>query len=52
MIWMQESKKSSPNTPPSGTTVSLARIMAGFNGAATWKSRKIAVRTTCQRKQV
>ena len=28
MIWMQESKKSSPNTPPSGTTVSLARIMA------------------------
>ncbi len=40
VIWMQESKKRSPNTPPSGTTVSLARIMAGFNWAATWKSRK------------
>lgn len=29
VIWVQESKKSSPYTPPSGTTVSLARIMAG-----------------------
>ena len=40
VIWVQDSKKSSPNPPPSGTTVSLARIMARFNGAATWKSRK------------
>lgn len=29
VIWVQESNQSPPNTPPSGTQVSLARIMAG-----------------------